>query len=152
MTSKEFISERMKGFLAKFRNTRIRYQFDELDGTHFLEVEPAGIQDRHDFLDWECGMTMEFIENFPAEGICFLTETSAVKIEKAEWTLYGDEYAITSQIPSNTKIELKDIRQMPERFVVFSTVASPVMNNGQKFNMTGGLTTRPEGNDYLLAA
>jgi hypothetical protein len=92
--SKEYIKKELKKFVKQFPQVKIRYEFHEMANTHFVEVLPYEVYSAHPgYILWENGMRAEFIKRYPAEGICFISDDTTVKVENAELTLCGADYA-----------------------------------------------------------
>jgi hypothetical protein len=85
--------------ITKFPNVRVRYEYDKYALIHFIEVIPNEIYNlNNDYIAWENEMTDEFIELFPTENICFISDDALVGIENVELTLYGKDHTTISTI------------------------------------------------------
>lgn len=92
MEMKEFFKEKIDQLVSIFTNAKVSYEYDQLDGTHFIEVLPQDIYDSDEFLDWECETFKEFISAYPCENICFISEDASVTIENIEYAKEGIDY------------------------------------------------------------
>jgi len=97
MESKKYILNGLEILIAKFPNVRVRYEYDKYALIHFVEVVPNNVYHlSNDYIAWENDMTGKFIEIFPTENICFISDDALVCIENEEFILYGADYAPVS--------------------------------------------------------
>lgn len=93
-----------------FSGVRVRYEYDFLAKTHFIEVVPNEIYHLDDkYIQWESNMFDSFTDLYPDQNICFLSDDSIVSIEDASDILYGKAY---SSVPT----EQKTISIHPDRY------------------------------------
>lgn len=86
--SQEHIKEIIKDLLHHFPNVRVRYDHDTDSDTHTVEVVPSDIYHNDErFNQWQGDSIMSFIENFPCESLCFVTDNSVLGL-----TAYQHEY------------------------------------------------------------
>lgn len=94
MDSKHFIYEELNAFIIQFPQTRVRYEYDQNALVHVVEVLPREFyQLDSDYIEWENAVSYQFIDKFPTENICFISDDALVGIEKPELVLEGLEYA-----------------------------------------------------------
>jgi hypothetical protein len=94
MTPKEFILKELKLFIEQFPQVRARYEFREFSGVHFVEIVPCEVYSfNEEYISWEVEMLDKFVELYPEEGICFISDDAVVCIENAEYALRGKDYA-----------------------------------------------------------
>ncbi|MDR1343192.1 MAG: hypothetical protein LBK18_08080 [Prevotellaceae bacterium] len=94
MTPKEFIKKEMENFIEQFPQVRARYEFHELSCAHFIEIVPREVYSCDEkYISWEAEMLDKFVELYPEEGICFISDDALVGIENSELTLRGAGYA-----------------------------------------------------------
>ena len=153
MTAKEFVQIKIDAFVAKHENLYVRYQFEEMDGTHLIEILPEGIIENDELVAWESEMIEEFGDVYPAEGLFFVTEESLAKIENPTLVFYGDNYCrITSPSYNSSHISLQNIIDKQSVFVSYSCFNAP-MPLDQQFELKGAsLEGASKGKEYLLAA
>jgi len=95
MTAKEFIKKELENFIKQFPKTRVRYEFHEMANAHFIEILPNEIYSLDEkYLLWESEMWDRYVELYPQEGICFISDDALVGINNAELILYGEEYML----------------------------------------------------------
>lgn len=96
----EFIKSELKSFIVKFPKTRVRYENDNNSNTHSIEVVPNEIYrlDK-DYITWEDNFFDAFINEFPDQNICFISDDAIVGLDKIDFELSGKEYL--SIIPNN---------------------------------------------------
>ncbi len=98
MTAQEYIVEQIKTLVMLFPSIRCRYEFDFGSDTHFIEVTPSTFFDSDErFKTAETDLALEFIEQYPLEGICFISDNDAlIQIESPTFESEGSEYAFRS--------------------------------------------------------
>lgn len=97
MKATEFILSNLEKFVMDFPKTRVRYEYDILAKIHFVEVVPNEVYHLDDnYIRWESNLFDEFIDLFPEENICFISDDSTVGIELANSVFYGKEYTSIS--------------------------------------------------------
>jgi hypothetical protein len=70
---------------------------------HFIEIVPKDIYHIDSaYIEWESSFFDEFVELFPAENICFISDDAIVGIEDADYILCGIDYAPFSFDEKNT--------------------------------------------------
>lgn len=100
MLPHEYIKIELKKFIIEFSKTRVRYDNDINSNTHSIEVVPNEIYrlDK-DYINWESIFFDEFIDLFPDQNICFISDDAIVGLDKIDFELSGKEYI--SLIPNN---------------------------------------------------
>jgi hypothetical protein len=107
MTSKEFVLKELEILTSRIPNIRVRYEYDKNAIVHIIEVVPNEIYHLdNDYIAWESDMDYRFIELYPTENICFISDDALVGIENAEYVLCGLNYA-----PFSTKKEAMILNQ-----------------------------------------
>ncbi|NDP28284.1 MAG: hypothetical protein GZ087_12785 [Flavobacterium sp.] len=96
----EFIKSELKNFIIEFPKTRVRYEMDDNSSTHSIEVIPNEIYrlDKN-YIIWEDNFFDEFINQYPDQSICFISDDAIVGLDKIDFELSGREYI--SMIPNN---------------------------------------------------
>ena len=116
MESKKYILNSLETLIAKFPNVRVRYEYDKYALIHFVEVVPNNVYHLNDdYIAWENEMAGKFIEIFPTENICFISDDALVGIENEEFILYGANYT-----PISTYGEEQIMITMDKNFVSIS--------------------------------
>ncbi|MDR0692254.1 MAG: hypothetical protein LBF69_04365 [Prevotellaceae bacterium] len=93
MDAKKYILKELATLITNFPNVRVRYEYDKNALVHFIEVVPNKVYHLDNkYIVWENEMTDRFIEFFPIQNICFISDDALVGIENAELTLYGEQY------------------------------------------------------------
>ena len=105
MQAKDFIKSELNAFIERFPRTRVRYEYDKNALVHFVEVLPSEVYNSdNDYIQWEDDVYMRFVEAFPTESICFISDNALVGIENPELVLVGSEYVLAT---SFSDIEIK---------------------------------------------
>lgn len=89
----EYIKSELKSFIIKFPKTRVRYENDNNSNTHSIEVVPNEVYrlDK-DYITWEDNFFDAFINEFPDQNICFISDDAIVGLDKIDFELCGKEY------------------------------------------------------------
>lgn len=98
----EYIKLELKNFIIEFPKTRIRYENDSNSNTHSIEVVPNAIYrlDK-DYITWENSLFDAFINEFPNQNICFISDDAIVGLDKIDFELFGKEYiSVDACIPT----------------------------------------------------
>ncbi|MDR3187848.1 MAG: hypothetical protein LBT94_01510 [Prevotellaceae bacterium] len=99
MKPQEYIINELKTLLAKFPNVRVRYEYNQQAVVHTIEVVPRDVyRSEEEYILWESEMFDKFVERYPTENICFISDDALVGIEQVDFTLYGKNFA-----PNNAK-------------------------------------------------
>ena len=93
MNPKQFITQELSDFIHKFQQTRVRYEFDMIAKTHFIEVVPNEVYhlDKN-YIQWESIFFESFIRKYPDQNICFLSDDVKVGLEKIDFELIGTNF------------------------------------------------------------
>lgn len=102
MTSKEYIVNELNLLLEKIQNIRVRYEFDQLSSMHIIEIVPDDVY-RNDkpYLEWEDNLFSRFIEKFPTENICFISDKSYIEVKNPIFVKEGAAFASFSSKEDN---------------------------------------------------
>jgi len=93
MTPKDFIINQITELVTIFPNLRVRYEDHHLSNTHFVEVVPNEVYRlNEEFQLWEETVVFQFIEKFPDQNLCFITDDAIVGIESVNYEVKGDLY------------------------------------------------------------
>lgn len=93
MSSKEYIISQLNLFIHEFPQTRVRYEYDALSDTHFIEVVPNEVYHLNEkYIQWECDMYDNFIELFPYECLGFISDDAVIGLENIDYELRGVNY------------------------------------------------------------
>ena len=85
MKSKEYIFNSLRELVGQFPQITFRYQFDELEQIHIVEVTPLeAYKDEQEYKLAEGDLTYEFDRAFSPETIMFVSEDSLTGITKPE--------------------------------------------------------------------
>jgi hypothetical protein len=88
MTAKEYIKNELENFIKEFPKVRVRYEYRDRAEAHFIEVIPNEIYHLDEkYILWESEMYDKFTNNFPIQGICFVSDDAFVGIDHAEYVL-----------------------------------------------------------------
>ena len=99
MKSKDYIRSKLNSFIEIFSQTKVCYQFDEHLMTHYIKVVSNSIyhNDKR-YLDWELKLYDEFVEIFPGENICFISDDS----DDIDYKLMGSSFMDSMFNTNNT--------------------------------------------------
>ena len=99
----DYIKSELKNFIIEFPKTRVRYENDTNSNTHSIEIVPNEIYrlDK-EYINWESGFFIEFINQFPDQNICFISDDAIVGLDKIDFELSGKEFvSIETIIPTS---------------------------------------------------
>lgn len=88
----------MEKFVSVFKNARVRYEYDELSNVHTLEFTPKSVYESEKFVNWEADTFDEFVNKYPCENICFISEDDLVGIENETYSRCGVDYYTSEEI------------------------------------------------------
>lgn len=95
MKAKEFIFKNLRNLVNKFPQITFRYQFDELEQTHIVEVSPlSAYVDDPDYKMAEGDLTYDFDRAFSPETIMFVSGNSLTEVTKAEMVFCKEDYFV----------------------------------------------------------
>ena len=106
MKSKDYIRSKLNSFIKSFSQTKVCYQFDENLMTHYIKVVSNSIHHNDKrYIDWELKLYDEFVEIFPGENICFISDDS----DDIDYELMGSSFIDDSMF--NTNNTFKNIHE-----------------------------------------
>lgn len=107
MKSVEYIKRKIDELVARFTNIRCRYEHDAFSNTHLIEVLPGSVYKSDlDYAQVETLVIDEFIEKFPNESICFITDDSLVSIQNPIYERKGITHDIMEIAIENKWIDV----------------------------------------------
>jgi len=90
MSSIDFVKNIINDLVSSFPTIQCTYQYDISSNTHFIEVLPSSVYNlEKEYAIAETKATIAFIDKFPHEGICFITDDSIVKLEQPIYVKAG---------------------------------------------------------------
>jgi len=93
MESLNYITTELKKFILEFSRTRVRYEYDKESDTHFIEVVPNDVYHLDiDYIKWESEMFDRFVELYPEENICFISDDALVGLDKVDFEICGKDF------------------------------------------------------------
>src|SRR5712675_260389 len=99
MHSIEFIKLRIEKFVNEFIYIRCAYKFDSSSNTHLIEVLPNSVYNTDEkYFIAEEKFISDFIDLFSNESICFITDTSLVRMNDPMFVKEGIEYNLFKQL------------------------------------------------------
>lgn len=93
MISQEYIKSKISVLIEDVKSLKVNYSFHELSSTHSLEIIPSEIYYSNEVLKaWELNTILEFIESYPEESLCILTDDSILPIEHVDFSVLGKDF------------------------------------------------------------
>lgn len=90
-----FLKEKLSGLAVQFPNVQIKYAYNRSIATHVVELTPVSEYYHNESLDsaW-IPISIEFMETFLAEDICFISSDSRLAIAQPEleWNKTAQEW------------------------------------------------------------
>ncbi|OAV66106.1 hypothetical protein Barb4_03037 [Bacteroidales bacterium Barb4] len=159
MDAKQYIRNELEKLIVSFPNVRVRYEYDKNAIVHFVEVVPNEIYHLdNDYIAWENKMTDKFIELFPTQNICFISDDALVGIENEEYVLYRTKYMEISTDkkaiiidPANVVLQQKTLKDWTKITFIDDDCCgkdNPIEN----CTISGNYTNENNQNEYYLAA
>lgn len=101
MKSIDFIISKIEMLIEKFPSIQIKYEFEENEDTHIIEISPLSLFEfNEDLKKIEKDIYLEFFKLFPFEGLYFIDENSLYPItnpsivKKGVENLFQNEFNI----------------------------------------------------------
>ncbi len=156
-TAQQYIIDSLSKVVEDIPSIRVRYEYDEIALIHFIEVVPQPIYKQNSqYVEWENKFYQEFIENFPLENLCFISQGDAVQIENPIFTKEGDNYNLNySQYSINENVERAiDIQVENPLMEICSTIVNiiPTFTNETAYESADDDSKVLYINDYAIAA
>lgn len=158
----QYITSELEKFISEFPKTRVRYEHDNSSETHFIEVVPNEIYHLDaQYIQWESEMFDRFIELFPEQNICFISDDALVGLDKIDFELCGNEFSsiYTTNIPeviiesNQIQVNSKVNKGVSLNFTIYSeaphTACSDISNITGQSNL---YSEYPQFGGYPLAA
>lgn len=92
MKSTDYIIRELENLLALFPSIKVRYEYNALANIHTVEVVPNDVFYSNDYMSWERKMIDAFINKYPTENVCFISDDALVGIEKSSYENKGRYY------------------------------------------------------------
>ena len=109
MTELDFIKKSIDELVKKFPQTRVRYENHELSNTHFIEVVPNNVYRlNNEYQKWEENIVFQFIEKYPNQNICFISDNALVGIENVDYDVKGHFYDLLN-LYNNQKYNIVEV-------------------------------------------
>ena len=103
MNSKNYIINELDVLIKMFSNVRVRYEYNEYTLTHIIEVVPHDVYYfNKEYILWESKLFDKFIDLYPTENICFITDDALVGIKKEIYNKEGLNYTAFYKQQENT--------------------------------------------------
>lgn len=80
--AKSFVIERLKDIHKKFDNIKIRYEIDNYDDTHIIEILPSKLYENKKYMDEEIKLIYDFSCRYKEQDIMFISKNSLTEIKK----------------------------------------------------------------------
>lgn len=96
MNSFDYVVSKIENFTKEFPQVHVRYKYEEMSDIHFIEITSLAFYGSNkEYIEWEHKMWNDFIEAYPCENICFVSDDAIIKFdeildtEKADIDIYG---------------------------------------------------------------
>lgn len=100
MKSIDFLKLEIDNLVMENPALRCRYEFDAHSCIHLIEVTPFSVYELDEkYIEFESKITFSFIDNFPNENICFISDDSLIKISNPSYTKIGLLFATINWSP-----------------------------------------------------
>lgn len=103
MKSIDFIISKIEMLIEKFPSIQIKYEFEENEDTHIIEISPLSLFEfNEDLIKIEKDIYLEFFKLFPFEGLYFIDENSLYPITNPSIIKKGVEYLFQNEFNIQT--------------------------------------------------
>lgn len=93
MTPQEYIKSTLQVFISKFTQTRVRYEFDSIAFTHYIEIVPNSVYHLDEaYIAWESAFYELFTTQYPNQNICFISDDALVGLDEVQFELVGTSF------------------------------------------------------------
>lgn len=79
--AKSFVIEKLKDIHKKFDNIKIRYEIDNYDNTHIIEILPSKLYENKKYMDEEIKLIYDFSCRYKEQDIMFISKNSLTEIK-----------------------------------------------------------------------
>lgn len=137
MTPQEYIKSALHVFISKFAQTRVRYEFDSIALTHYIEVVPNSVYHLDEaYIAWESEFYDLFTSQFPSQNICFISDDALVGLDEIHFELVGSKFVEYS-------VNL-DFNYIPTESVKYNELKSTsIISNYSVFEGLGSISVNP---------
>jgi len=98
MNSISFVKSKVDILVDSFPEIKCSYEHDVLSNTHIIEILPIHVYTSDDvYANKEIEIIDEFINNYPDESICFISEESLISVESPIFEKKGLLFGINEQ-------------------------------------------------------
>lgn len=115
MTSQQFIKGQIDSMVSKFPFIKCRYQFDELEDTHYVEVIPKGYTEKaNSITELQNEIILNFIDKFPDQLLAFFSDGGLIELDEIHYEKAGLCYQkgiAPGVIISNSEVELTEMEE-----------------------------------------
>ena len=95
MTASKFLKQKIDFLLKSIPSLKCEYDFKDLSNIHFIKVVPQVIYDTNElYFEIENQIYSEFVENYPDQGLSFISEDAIVVLDNPKYTKIGISYNV----------------------------------------------------------
>ena len=95
MIARDFTENRIRQLVQLFPNIKCSYKFEDFSNTHFIEVVPNAVYDTSvEYAKAEERFISDFFDLNIPESICFITDTSLVKMVDPSLVVQGNSESL----------------------------------------------------------
>jgi hypothetical protein len=123
MESFDFLKTKLEQLSKRFQNVKFRYQYDEFESEHIIEVTPDRVYSgSKEYAIAESEVIKEFVNQFMYESVLFVSDKSVIKVTN-DALVFFTPYEILSW--SNSSNSIKQ---------VFTNYENGCVDNGNEYN------------------
>lgn len=156
MNPNQYIISKLESFIKDFPQMRVRYEYDEGSDTHFVEVIPNEVYYMDsNYKKWEGQMFDDFVEQFPYEGICFISDDAIVGLENVDFEIYGEFFEVLYTTSEDSISVCEGILEITNSITSYSLDMNErfsQMNKEVHVENTSDYSHNQPDNSFLLAA
>jgi len=137
-----FLKIELKKFIDIFPQTRVRYEYDMNSIVHTIEVVPNEVYHLNgEYISWENAFTEAFIQEFPDQNICFVSDDSLAGIDEIQLELFGRDFQDSAPIHVFGNLDINTIITRSNSIEVFEVINTTFSKTFNRAKVTSTITT-----------
>lgn len=93
MKAADFVKSKIDSLVSTIPFIKCSYEFDQDAIVHLIKVEPLNVYKSNEkYLELESEIIFDFIEQYPYENICFVSNSSLVSVNNPSYVKCGNSF------------------------------------------------------------
>lgn len=89
MKAQDLVIQGIETLSAMFSHISFKYGFDSTSNQHIIEIQPVSAYQTDDYIEAESGVILNFIRQFPDEGILFISNNTYIQVTDPIYIKYA---------------------------------------------------------------